>query len=30
MGIKCVYLGIQVAQFIRNFEDRKVFETAKA
>jgi hypothetical protein len=24
-GIKCVYLGIQVAQFIRNFEERKVF-----
>jgi len=24
-GIKCVYLGIQVAQFIKNFEERKVF-----
>jgi hypothetical protein len=24
-GIKCVSLGIQVAQFIRNFEDRQVF-----
>ena len=24
-GIKCVYLGIQVAQFIRNFEERVVF-----
>ncbi len=24
-GIKCVSLGIQVAQFIRNFEDREVF-----
>lgn len=22
-NIKCVYLGVQVAQFIRNFEDRK-------
>ncbi|MFZ3136461.1 MAG: hypothetical protein WA126_03605 [Thermodesulfovibrionales bacterium] len=22
-GIKCVYLGIQVGQFIKNFEDRK-------
>lgn len=25
-GIKCVYLGVQIAQFIRNFEDREVFE----
>jgi hypothetical protein len=24
-GIKCVYLGVQVAQFIKNFEGRKVF-----
>ncbi len=24
-GIKCVSLGIQVAQFIRNFEERQVF-----
>lgn len=24
-GIKCVYLGIQVAQFIKNFEEREVF-----
>jgi len=24
-GIKCVYLGIQVAQFIKNFEERAVF-----
>lgn len=24
-GIKCVYLGIQVAQFIKNFELREVF-----
>ena len=22
-GIKCVYLGVQMAQFIRNFEERK-------
>jgi hypothetical protein len=22
-GIKCVYLGIQVAQFIKNFEEEK-------
>jgi hypothetical protein len=25
-GIKCVYLGIQVAQFIKNFEEREVFD----
>jgi predicted transport protein len=24
-GIKCVYLGVQVAQFISNFEERGVF-----
>jgi hypothetical protein len=24
-GIKCVYLGVQVAQFIKNFEERLVF-----
>ncbi len=24
-GIKCVYLGFQVAQFIKNFELREVF-----
>jgi hypothetical protein len=24
-GVKCVYLGVQVAQFIKNFEERKVF-----
>ncbi len=24
-GIKCVYRGVQVAQFIRNFEDREAF-----
>jgi hypothetical protein len=22
-GIKCIYLGIQVGQFIKNFEERK-------
>lgn len=29
-GIKCVYLGIQVAQFIKNFEERKVFDRKAA
>ncbi len=24
-GIKCVYLGVQVEQFIKNFEARQVF-----
>jgi hypothetical protein len=24
-GIKCVYLGFQVAQFIKNFEERETF-----
>jgi hypothetical protein len=24
-GTKCVYLGVQVVQFIKNFEERKVF-----
>jgi hypothetical protein len=24
-GVKCVYFGVQVAQFIRNFEEREVF-----
>jgi len=24
-GVKCVYLGVQVAQFIKNFEERQVF-----
>ena len=24
-GTKCVYLGVQVVQFIKNFEDRKAF-----
>lgn len=25
-GVKCVYLGVQVAQFIKNFDERGVFE----
>ncbi len=24
-GVKCVYLGVQVAQFIKNFEEREIF-----
>jgi hypothetical protein len=24
-GIKCVYLGVQVEQFIKNFEEREAF-----
>ncbi len=24
-GIKCVYLGVQIAQFIKNFDERTVF-----
>ncbi|HEY6009842.1 MAG TPA: hypothetical protein VIX18_00120 [Nitrospirota bacterium] len=24
-GIKCVYLGVQVAQFIKNFDERETF-----
>ncbi len=28
-GVKCVYLGVQVEQFIKNFEEREVF-TRKA
>ncbi len=24
-NIKCVYLGVQIAQFIRNFDEREVF-----
>ncbi len=24
-GVKCVYLGVQVWQFIKNFEDRETF-----
>ena len=29
-GIKCVYLGVQVAQFIGNFEERQIFERLAA
>ena len=29
-GVKCVYLGFQVAQFIKNFEERKVFSRKAA
>jgi len=29
-GIKCVYLGVQVAQFIKNFEEREVFSRKAA
>jgi hypothetical protein len=29
-GIKCVYLGVQVAQFIKNFEDREKFKRQAA
>lgn len=29
-GVKCVYLGVQVAQFINNFEERVVFERRAA
>ncbi len=29
-GIKCVYLGFQVAQFIKNFEEREVFSRKAA
>lgn len=25
-GIKCVYLGVQVAQFIKNFDERETFK----
>ncbi len=28
-GIKCVYLGVQVAQFVKNFEEKEVFERKK-
>jgi hypothetical protein len=24
-GVKCVYLGVQVAQFIKNFDERETF-----
>ncbi len=29
-GIKCVYLGVQVAQFIKNFSEREAFERNSA
>lgn len=29
-GIKCVYLGVQVGQFIKNFEQREVFRRTAA
>jgi hypothetical protein len=29
-GTQCVYLGVQIAQFIRNFEDRKQFDLSAA
>ena len=29
-GIKCVYLGVQIAQFIKNFELREVYERKTA
>ncbi len=29
-GIKCVYLGVQVAQFIKNFEEKEAFERKTA
>lgn len=29
-NIKCVYLGVQVAQFIKNFEERLAFKRNKA
>ena len=29
-GIKCVYLGVQVAQFIKNFEEKSAFERKTA
>lgn len=29
-GIKCVYLGVQVAQFIRNFDEKEIFERSAA
>jgi len=25
LGIKCIYLGVQVSQFIKNFEERVTF-----
>ena len=29
-GVKCVYLGFQVAQFIKNFEEREIFSRKAA
>jgi len=29
-NVKCVYLGVQVAQFIRNFDERLAFKKNKA
>jgi hypothetical protein len=29
-NIKCVYLGVQVAQFIKNFEERLAFKNRAA
>lgn len=29
-GVKCVYLGFQVAQFIKNFEERETFSRKAA
>ena len=29
-NIKCVYLGVQVAQFIKNFEERLAFKNKAA
>jgi bifunctional N-acetylglucosamine-1-phosphate-uridyltransferase/glucosamine-1-phosphate-acetyltransferase GlmU-like protein len=29
-NIKCVYLGVQVAQFIKNFDERLAFKKNKA
>jgi bifunctional N-acetylglucosamine-1-phosphate-uridyltransferase/glucosamine-1-phosphate-acetyltransferase GlmU-like protein len=29
-NIKCVYLGVQVAQFIKNFEERLAFKSKAA
>jgi hypothetical protein len=29
-GVKCVYLGVQVSQFIKNFEERNVFSRTAA
>lgn len=29
-GIKCVYLGVQVAQFIKNFDEKETFGRSAA